>query len=82
MKILKFKTTPNGSVVLQNLFAPIGKIRESGLTTYKIIKIPDEMPVSLVLKRLNESCTFRAENAGRFVYDFNELGHGAILSPF
>lgn len=78
---MKFKTTPSGYVVPQNPYAPPGETRpNSGLYTYAITGVPATVGMSTVQKLLNETVTFRAENAGRFTFDFQELGSGRILT--
>lgn len=79
MKTLKFKSTAAGQgyCTAQNPFAPVG-ISKSCIT-YEVTEIPDNIAQPAVARLLTSTCTFLAEQAGRFSFKFSELGEGHIL---
>lgn len=81
MKSFKLKQVCRGGEVVvaspQHHMAKVGS--RDGVITYEITDIPDDVPISEVVRRFNGTSTLCAELSGRYTYRFDELGIGNII---
>ena len=82
MSLQKFSFSPRGCVQPLPLDAPLGLVNAdaaSGMFHCVVGNIPDGVSVSEVQELLAGTVTLLAERAGRFTFDYAELGIGVIL---
>ncbi|MEN6406670.1 MAG: hypothetical protein ABFC77_09375 [Thermoguttaceae bacterium] len=86
MKIVLLKDNhTTGSTTLAHPLAKPGQ-QNSTVTVKEIRNVPDEIPPSRVAQLWNRTCDMTwlgkggdPMSAGRFVFDFSELGEGLII---
>jgi hypothetical protein len=81
MKSLKLKQVcRGGGGAMVSPQHPMAKVGDSGgVVTYEVTDIPDDVPVSEVVRKFNGTATICAEMRGRYTYRFDELGIGNII---
>lgn len=79
MATMMFKTTESsgGRCTPQNPGVKLGM--QGRVCNYQVTDIPEGVNAAEVARRLTNSITFPAEQAGRWSYKYSELGDGRII---